>query len=246
VCVFYIVVLTVSIATLSCVSLFSCRHFTVTVTRSLSCPTTCCLALRLSHTFRCHILSCFRRHCHSPCYHQCLSMSTDALASFDVRHNCLVFIVTFTATDRAFLMLHWHPHRRVITTVLVLHCHVSPGFAQQLVQILSIFYPDTDILSRFLSLLPQSLTPSVSFVCLHYHFGRFKCYIDTRIGVLLPRFWFYTATFRRFCTAISAHFVYFLHRLRHTVTFSIIIAPVVSTISVICMSSLLLPLPSWT
>ena len=44
------------------------------------------------------------------------------------------------------------------------------NFTQHLVHILSTFYPDSDILSRFLSLLLQSLTASVSSVCLHYYY----------------------------------------------------------------------------
>ena len=70
-------------------------------------------------------------------------------------------------------------YRYIITIIVVSlpwfpsHYHVSPVLQlvnQQLVHVLSIFYPNCDILSGFLSLLLQLLTPSIPFVCLHYYY----------------------------------------------------------------------------
>jgi len=95
-------------------------------------------------------------------------MSADVLASLNVCHNCfqccircqfsVVFIVTLSH------------HRRIVTTVSATLPRFT-GFTQQLAHVLSIFYPNCDILSGFLSLLLQSLTPAVlPFVCLHYYY----------------------------------------------------------------------------
>ena len=68
------------------------------------------------------------------------------------------------------LMLRRHPHPRVITAVSVLLYHVSPVLHSNQPTFCLFFYPNCDILSGFLSLLLQSLTPSVSFLCLHYYY----------------------------------------------------------------------------
>jgi len=94
-------------------------------------------------------------------------MSTDVLDSLNVCHNCLQCCID--ASFQSFLSLHYHHHRRVVTTVSVTLPRFT-GFTQQLVHVLSFFYPNCDILSGFLSLLLQLLAPSVPFVCLHYYY----------------------------------------------------------------------------
>jgi len=133
------------------------------VTRNLSCPITCYFTLRLSHTFRCRIVSVFCRHCRSPCDRPCLNMSTNALTSFDVRHNCLhcylrchfsvVFNVTLTPASAS--------HYRGFGFTLPRFT----GFTQQLVHVLSTFLPQLWHAVRF-SIVIAAVVNTGSALCM--------------------------------------------------------------------------------
>jgi len=141
--------------------------FIVAITRSMFCPTMCCLTWRLSDTFRCRILLCFS------VVIVAVPVTGNVLACLPTPSSALTFvIIAFTvasvATFWSFLSLHCHPHRRSLprlpsytTTFHRFRTTINPRFVH--------FYLDCHILSRFLSSFVQSLSTLMSFVCLHYH-----------------------------------------------------------------------------
>ena len=209
---------------------FDCRFLnavgnTISVVCMSSLPPSCAFLHRCPNCFH-HIVVCIIA---AISYHALLrfvcifhnNQFIDALASFDIHHNCFHcylhyhFRSSFDVTLTPVSACYYHGFGFTLPRFTGFWIAISAHFVY--------FYPDCDILSRFLSLLLQSLTPSVSFVCLHCYYHRRRerslhrclhcfrrCIVSNVIVGMLSLCVLCAVTFSFICTTVNPRMFHFM------------------------------------